>query len=166
MAVASGGIITAADMNRALRGGPERPACIVRRASGSMPHSIANNGAVVPWDVETLDTHGWHSTSSNTSRITPNVAGWFELTAVLTWANSSATGRRATAFRKNGAGTVYPSIILGTTVGNTATYGGIELDANGTTDYFECFAYQNSGGGLNIDDPTSTYFSVKWIREP
>jgi hypothetical protein len=161
--VAAGGIIYASDMNRALRGGAERPICILRRST--MPTSIANNGAVVSWDVETKDTHGWHDPGSNPSRITPNVAGWIEFEALLTWAASSATGRRAVAFRKNGSSTVYSTIIVGTTTGNTATYGKTEFEMNGTTDYVECFAYQNSGGAFNLEDATGTFFAGKWLRD-
>jgi hypothetical protein len=163
MTVSAGGIIYASDMNRALRGGPERPLCILRRTT--MPFSVANNGVVVPWDVETEDTHGWHSTSVNTSRITPNVAGWIELSGALSWANTSATGRRATAFRFNGATTYYGDIIVGTTVGNTGTTHNLELEFNGSTDYVELFAYQNSGGAYDVADATSSFFSAKWVRE-
>jgi len=161
--VAAGGIIYASDINRALRGGAERPLCIVRRAT--MPYAIANNGAVIPWDVETKDTHGWHDTVTNSSRITPNVAGWIEFEALITWAASSATGRRAVAFRKNGSTTVYSTIIVGTTTGNTATYGATEFEMNGTTDYVEVFAYQNSGGNFNIEDTSGTFFAAKWLRD-
>jgi hypothetical protein len=37
--------------------------------------------------------------------------------------------------------------------------------ANGTTDYFEVFAYQDSGGALNSADTTSTRFETEYVRD-
>jgi hypothetical protein len=165
MTVASGGIITAADMNRALRGGPEKPSCILRN---SIVLNVANNGAVLTWDTEELDTHGFHSTSSNTSRITPNVAGWYRITSTVSWA-SNATGRRATVVYQNGAskgnGSIIPGGVSGVAAGVINTNHTRTLYANGTTDYFEINAYQNSGGILATASTLDTCFEVVFERE-
>lgn len=163
MSVGGGDIILAADMNRALRGGPERPMCILRKTTVT---SVADAGQVLTWDTEDLDTDGWHSTSSNTSRITPTKAGWIELSACVVW-SVNATNRRGVGFKLNGGTTVFGNLILATATAsqNVAAVATREFQVNGSTDYLECFAYQNSGGALSTADVTSTFFSAKWIRE-
>ncbi len=163
MPVGGGDIILAADMNRALRGGPERPVTILRKGTVT---SVADGGAVLLWDTEDLDTDGWHSTSSNTSRITPTRAGWIELTACIVWA-VNATNRRGVGFKMNGGSTIFGNLILATATAsqNVAAVGNREFQVNGTTDYLECFAYQNSGGALSTADVASTFFSARWLRE-
>lgn len=163
MSVAGGGIIYAADINRALRGGPERPLCIVRN---SVVQSVANNSVATPltWDTEVVDTHGWHSTSSNTSRITPNVAGWIELTAIIHFAGNS-TGRRAAVVKLNGGTANYGEIKAAGSASGVSAFVTREIEVNGSTDYVEAFPFQDSGGALNTADVTNTFFSVKWLRE-
>lgn len=138
----------------------EKPLCIVRKSTVT---SVDNNGEVLTWDTEDTDLSGLHSTSSNTSRITPNVAGWYRISATIHWA-ANATGRRATAVSKNGSIAAYGQISPGSSVGTTSTVITRTLQANGTTDYFEVFAYQDSGGALNSADTTGTVFEVSFER--
>jgi hypothetical protein len=163
MSVAGGDIITAATINRALRGGPERPLCILRN---SAVQSVANNSVTTPlsWDTEVEDTHGWHSTSSNTSRITPNVAGWVEVTSVIHFAGNS-TGRRAGVVKLNGGTPNYGEIKAAGSASGVSAFVVREIEVNGTTDYIEVFPFQDSGGALNTADVTNTFVSVKWLRE-
>lgn len=165
MSVGAGGIIYASDINRALRGGPERPFCKLRNSG---VQSVANNsvaaGAVLLWDTEVKDTHGWHSTSSNTSRITPNVAGVVELKTVIHYAGN-ATGRRAAVAKLNGGTAIYGEVKAATSASGVASILVCEFEVNGATDYLEVWGFQDSGGALNTTDVNSTYFSVTWIRE-
>jgi hypothetical protein len=163
MPVAGGQIITAADMNRALAGGPERPLCIV---TNTVVQSVLNNSVTTPltWDTEVKDTHGWHSTSSNTSRITPLRAGWVEVKALIHWAGN-ATGRRSTLAKKNGGTANYGEIKAATSASGVSTVLVREYEVNGSTDYLEIFGFQDSGGALNTADVVNTYFSVTWVRE-
>lgn len=138
----------------------EKPLCIVRKSTVT---NVANNGAVLTWDTEDTDPNGLHSTSSNTSRITPNVAGWYRITATVHWA-ANATGRRAVAINKNGATAGYGQISPGSSAGTTSTTVTRTVQANGSTDYFEVFAYQDSGAGLNTADTVGTVFEVSFER--
>jgi len=163
VSVGAGGIIYASDINRALRGGPERPLCVLRNAA---VQSVANNSVAtaLTWDTEVVDTHGWHSTSSNTSRITPNVAGWVELKAFVHFAGN-ATGRRAAVAKMNAGTANYGEIKAATSASGVSALVVREFLVNGSTDYLEVFGFQDSGGALNTADTTNTFFSVRWLRE-
>lgn len=164
MSVAGGQIITAADMNRALRGGPERPTCILRRTAAL---TVATGTQVLAtWDVEDLDTHGWHSTSVNTSRITPNVAGYIDFTTQLTYGSvAGGPGRRTVQFRKNGVTTYWGALAAGLASANIAVHSSREIYCDGVSDYVEVYAFQDSGSSINTADLLNTYFSAKWLRE-
>ena len=74
---------------------------------------------------------------------------------------NTTAGRRAAACRVNGAtlyyGQVTPNVVAGGNLGNIVI---TEVPLNGTTDYVELYAYQDTGGSLNIGDLQSTRFSV------
>lgn len=163
MSVSGGGVIYAADINRALAGGPERPLCILRNTAVI---SVANNSIVTPltWDIEVKDTHGWHSTSANTSRITPLKAGWVQVHAVIHWAGN-ATGRRATVVKKSAGTANYGEIKAATSSSGVSTVLFREIEVDGVTDYLEIFGFQESGAALNTADVVNTFFSVTWLRE-
>lgn len=163
MSVAGGQIITAADMNRALRGGPERPFCVVRN---TVVTSVTNNSVAtaLPWDTETRDTHGWHDNVTNNSRITPNIPGWVEVKSIIHFAGN-ATGRRSAVLKLNAGTAYYGEIKAATSASGVSAINVREFEVNGSTDYLQTFAFQDSGGALNTADIVATYFSVTWLRE-
>src|SRR5687767_2891259 len=57
--------------------------------------------AAVTFTTEDWDTYAGHSTSTNTSRYTAQIAGIYMLTGKIGW-NGNATGRRASRWAKNG----------------------------------------------------------------
>ena len=154
--------IESADVQEVRAGSLEKPLCILRKAGVT---TVANNGSVLSWDTEDYDSHAFHDTVTNPSRVTPKVAGWYRITATVHW-TSNSTGRRAVAINFNGGGARYGQIIPGSTAGNLGTTVTRTLLANGTTDYFEVFAYQNSGGNLDTADTTGTVFEVSFERNP
>ena len=121
--------------------------CVLTITAGS----IANNseislGAAAPLWVEESDALGWHSASSNIERITPTVAGRYGVHLSSAWATNS-TGVRLTRIRRNGAEIVSSDVVTAGTVSATgpAQISEHEVSMNGTTDYFDFRAYQNSG---------------------
>lgn len=163
MSVGAGGIIYASDINRALRGGPERPLVILRN---TVTQSVANNSVAtaLTWDTEVEDTHGWHSTTSNTSRITPTVAGWIEVIAFIHFAGNT-TGRRAAVLKLNAGSPNYGEIKAATSASGVSSSVTRQYEVNGTTDYVEVFGFQDSGGALNTADTTNTYVAARWLRD-
>ena len=122
----SGQILTAAELNAGL------PTCVLTNGSLTLSDGV---NTFIAFTSEVTDLYGWHSTSVNTSRITPNIAGTYLVTFLLT--NVSGTTRALANCTKNGSSVSAPSIITDTpgTIDDFTTVGFVT--ANGTTDYFE-----------------------------
>ncbi len=121
------------------------------------------SGAWTPvlFAAEDLDTANGHSTSSNTSRYTATVAGWYDLDGGHRF-SASATGSRGARFSKNGA--VIGSsdnIIPATPSGQMALSAKSITVQLGVGDYVELEAWQNTGGNLVVDAGS---FRVKFAR--
>ena len=129
--------------------------------SGNMPAFSAYNSAnqsissgtftKAQFNLETFDTNNCFDSATN-YRFTPNVAGYYQFSSgIYTGGNNGFFG--VTLF-KNGGG--YAE--LGRTTSTTTVCGGSTLAyANGSTDYFEIYAY-TSGSGLTMGASGSTYF--------
>lgn len=112
--------------------------------------TIPNNTATtLLWNSEEYDTDGFHSTTTNTSRLTvpSGKGGYYLVTFAQSWA-PNATGLRAYRILKNGS--IYR---LGTDyIGNSTVYVGnritciVPLSAG---DYVEAVVRQTSGGDLD-----------------
>jgi hypothetical protein len=128
----------------------------------------------VTWDSEEYDTNDFHSTSSNTSRITiPAGVTKVKLSAMVAFSNSSTTGARYLAFRKNGSDFIGGGRI--TIAGTSSPVGANLLHIETpvvvvtTGDYFEVRVWQSSGGDLDILatgtlSTTGNYFALEVIE--
>jgi len=120
--------------------------------ANSAVQSIANNtNTALTFNSEIFDTDGYHSTSSNTSRLTIPTGknGYYFITANFAFA-LNATGNRDMFFAKNGTAIRYAT----SPIASSSTYTGFALTfiANlVATDYIELFCAQTSGGNLNAD---------------
>lgn len=130
-------------------------------AAQSIPNATLT---AIGMDTTGTDLYGGHSNVTNNSRYTPNVAGWFMVVASVGLAANSAANRFAIVY-KNGAG-----VNLGTAGSFTPTNANSSgnqsiafVQCNGTTDYLEVIAFQNSGGALNTV-PTQSGMQVVWIH--
>jgi len=111
--------------------------------------SISNNtSTLITWDSENFDTNTFHSTSSNTSRITipSGYAGKYLFTS-YGFFDGNATGNRRIDLRKNG------SLIRSWPSPSTlATFSGLTITcilSLAVADYIEIAVFQNSGGSLS-----------------
>ena len=135
--------------------GPTGPQALPRcRAKRNADQSIGTaSTTAITLPSEDFDTDGFHSTSTNTSRITipTGLGGDYLIAAHLVFA-SNATGNRQLVLWKNGAGLeligVTNSAISGITTRLSFTVA-LPLVAG---DYLEIAAFQNSGGNLNVSD--------------
>lgn len=122
----AGQILTAAELNAGL------PTCVLENASVSL---VDGTALPVPFTTEVTDINGWHSTTVNTSRITPNIAGTYLVTMQINDVSVGLT-RSLIQLLKNGSTTTIP--IMTDTTGIFDDYNAIGFaTANGTTDYFE-----------------------------
>ena len=113
--------------------------------------TIANNTwTAATWNSEDFDTDAFHSTSSNTTRLTipTGLGGKYSIKCQMMW-GLSGTGTRYIRLYKNGSaikesGEVIPSASL-YVAANFST--DLQLTAG---DYLELYAYQNSGSSQPI----------------
>jgi hypothetical protein len=110
--------------------------------------SLANDASPnITWDSEIFDTDTFHSTVTNTSRITipSGKGGKYLLIASIAFAANS-TGYRLGGFQKNGSVNLYANQVanLSATIASLLNFSTI-VEAV-ATDYFEVQVNQTSGG--------------------
>lgn len=133
----------------------------VLRSSTTQSVNSASSTALT-LDVEDIDSDGGHSLVTNTSRYTAQTAGWYLITAYCPIAVSANAGTCQIEIRVNGAG-----ISLSTSPHITASVSTHLSTAtmyflNGSTDFVEIFAFQNTGAALNVGGQTR--LCVEWRR--
>jgi hypothetical protein len=133
------------------------------RVYNSANISIANNTAVaLTFDTERYDDNTFHSTSSNTSRLTIPVTRRYQVGASVVLA-SNATGYRQVYFLVNGTTTI-ARMTIGANPGAVTELVLAGVDWSFTAaDYVEVYVVQNSGGALNVT-AVSAYSPEFWIR--
>lgn len=127
------------------------------RVYRSSTQSVNNiSWTAITFDSETRDDGGFHSTSSNTDRMTAPATGWYQISANIEFVASS-TGSRMVRFYLNGTTEIARAALASiatysTFVPLTATY---YLTAS---DYVTCDVFQDSGGSLNVG--TSSFYQI------
>lgn len=114
--------------------------------------SVANDSSpVLTWDSERFDTDGFHSTTTNTSRITipTGKGGKYLFIAVGAYAANS-TGYRAMSLKKNGSDDIILNQIANLSATIAPWFGGTCVVSAVAGDYFEAGTNQTSGGNLNF----------------
>lgn len=129
--------------------------------------SAANNSNVtLTFDSESFDTDAFHSTSSNTSRITipSGKAGKYLFQIALTFASNSS-GSRAIHIQKNGS--LVQLLNTQTAVnGDETRMVSLYVADTSVGDYWEVVVFQNSGSTLNVGSSSSnvaTRFSAVYL---
>lgn len=115
-------------------------------------------------DTETLDSDGGHSTVTNNSRYTPTVAGTYLVLGTAAFAGS-ATTQRAARIGSNGT-TIIGAAVAGGSGASWWCATAVDLVVcNGTTDYIELQARQDSGGTLSTYTGTdfNSALRVFWV---
>jgi len=114
------------------------------------------------FDSEYFDTDGFHSTTTNSSRMTipSGKAGKYLVSGVCAWA-SNATGLRIVELRKNAGILTYFNTYPFTGDNVVVTMSFIVDCAVG--DYLDFRAYQSSGGTLAVAGGISTIFQVSLL---
>jgi len=101
----------------------------------------------VTFDTETFDTNNNFASST----FTPTIAGYYQLNAsALFNAISSGTLVIISIYKNGTAYTRGTGGYLNNTNGDIALTASTLAYANGTTDYFDVYVYQNSGGNRDI----------------
>jgi hypothetical protein len=139
---------------------------LVQKATQNLLDGAAGNSSITfAAGSEEIDTHGFHDTVTNNSRITPNVAGYYRLRGYVYMA-SGTYSQLVVGILKNGATIHYDverpdpaSAAVGAKVE-------VEASANGSGDYFQFNAQQHSGGtkATNVTAGFESTFTCEWIR--
>ena len=123
------------------------------------------------WATEEYDTGLFHSTTTNTSRMTvpTGFGGVYNVTASVTWTASSGSALFLQV-RKNGAASTAPSLVASmTNFGSLFANGDPVIQLNGQLrlvagDYLELYTAQNSGGALALKGTTQAHrFGLTWV---
>ncbi|WP_329564656.1 hypothetical protein [Kitasatospora sp. NBC_01266] len=112
--------------------------------------SLASGGIpAITWPTPTIDSYGGYN-AANSTRYTPQQAGWYLFLASVSYA-ANATGGRVCNITKNGGAAASGQGAAGnaTSSYNTTMAAWALVYCNGTTDYVETYASQNSGSALN-----------------
>lgn len=130
----------------------------------SANQTISNNtSTLLTWDTEQFDTDGFHSTTTNTSRITipSGKNGKYNITFSVRWV-ANTTGRRRIVIRKNGVD-AFNGFEAGQSIDATSNTGSLVMDLV-ATDYIELYALQTSGGNLDVyDTSTGSIFQATYL---
>jgi hypothetical protein len=131
-------------------------------AFGAWNSSVTSTGTStytkILFQTEEFDTNNNFSSST----FTPTVAGYYQFNATVTLA-SPVAGIVVTHLYKNGAS--FKRLAATTNSSSYGSNGSAIVYANGTTDYFEIYLYQNSGGSINTNaDQPATYFNACLVR--
>ena len=170
---AAGDVLTGAMMNQTVTSLGNfmlgKPIAFLTRTT---TQSIATGGALALWTSEVVDRDNGHSNTTNTDRYTAATPGWYRVTSTIYFAASTAGSIRQVLIYKNGA------VVTGGTGGVRYTAAAVPNGAiltssptvfvylNGTTDYVQVYANQDTGAALNIHNATAgatSSFVIEWM---
>lgn len=143
MGLGAGQIVDEDDFAAVQGSSSERP---VGRLVASGTQALADNTDVtLTWTTEEFDTHGFHSTVTDPSRVTPNVPGYYRFYASGFFAAQATPNFVEVKIKINGTA-IAPAVRA---PGMTTTHGygcTVLQPMNGTTDYAEVQVKQDSAG--------------------
>lgn len=162
--VAAGDAVYAADLNQLL----EKPMVRLIQQSAQSIADATNVAITFGTSSEDYDTHNFHNPSSNTSRITPTVAGYYTFKGMAFMSASNTYTAIASTIAKNGTSLPGFSRSDATTAVNSSRsqYVEMTLTADGSSDYFELIVSQTSGGAknTNVSSPLASVFECVFER--
>lgn len=133
--------------------------CILNGANAQAINNAVISNVLFGAGTETFDPNGWHSTTVNTDRITPTVAGYYLAIAKVTFNRAGAAARFANFIGKNGGFGEAENGFLGGDYPSPCC--SVMLYMNGTTDYVASICYQQTGVAINL---LNQQFSLTLVR--
>lgn len=142
---------------------------LVQQGAGT--HAVAHNTMVSMQfgaGSEDLDSHNFHDTVTNNTRVTPNVAGWYDVHGAVSLGGRTDYLNLEAVIAKNGspippADKISPGANNTTEVRNASAL----VFCNGTTDYFEIQARHNNTAAVSVNTVVSAQFAsvLEWKYE-
>lgn len=151
MVAVAGGIVQSVDITAVTALTTARP--LVRLIQQASQSFAASTSAALTFGSgsEDIDTHNFHDPSSNTSRITPTVAGYYRVSATLWLTTSTINNVNFQVFVAKNGSIIPPGYRLNFTGGSAVRSVSCSsiVSANGTTDYFEAIGQQATAGAIS-----------------
>lgn len=123
------------------------------RVYNSANQNVTNNSETdLTFDSERFDTDAFHSTSSNTNRLTAPTSGYYLIGGSVQW-DTNATNSRALGIRYNGTGN-YLTLAHSASTG-AASQGRMSVSTLyflNATEYVTLTAYQDSGTTRTVNN--------------
>lgn len=135
---------------------------LVQTVTQTLAH---NSGVPITYTTEDLDSAGYHSTSSNTSRVVPLRAGWYRVYGSVAFTGRTDYTTVEATLDLNGTALAPAHRITPTTVNQTLVIGTTALIlVNGSTDYFELLARHVNGASASSSTVVSSQFAcvLEW----
>ena len=135
----------------------------VQAVAQSIPDSVITP---LSWTTEDYDTHGQHDPVTNNTRITPNLPGYYEFHGTYYSAAPGTPVDMDAFFRKNGTGQQASGDRGNDGAIAQSKSAHITQPMNGTTDYMELCAFQNSAGAAltNVSSRFTSFVEWKYLR--
>ena len=128
----------------------------------SANQSVSNDTTTkIQIDSESYDTDNCYDNSTN-YRFTPNVAGKYFIYGLITFASVSDTTMQLRIHKNDSLLTLSPKK-SGTGSASHSSFCSFVDNANGSTDYYELFGFQDSGSSKNANGASTqnrTYFGA------
>lgn len=130
--------------------------CKLRQAAAQTITSSTDTKLLFGASSEDSDALGWHSTATNTSRITPTLTGWYDVIVHNVWKFNTALNYSDVMIYKNGAltdrlGNQQLPIPNGNNVSKSGGYLLMPLTVDTVGDYFEMGVFHASTGAVTLD---------------
>lgn len=144
------------------------PSFVGCRLATNTNQTISNNtNTALLYPLETFDTNGFHSTSSNTSRITipSGYTGYYLIQTQAVFFNNSSGGRYSKVMKNGTTDVSVGRRMAATSATIEAFLSGSDIVYLTAGDYIEHFVSQTSGGNLtmNQDAEVFTGFNVQYL---
>lgn len=140
------------------------PSFSVHRNGDNTQSLVNNDFTKLRWITEVFDTNSNFTHDADDSGgaseniFTPTVAGKYLINLTVNFGIIADQTAVIVAIYKNGAFCKSVADIAANGVSTISVSVGAIVDADGVTDYFEAFAYQNTGGSININGDIPTTF--------
>jgi hypothetical protein len=160
MSLAAGQIANEDDLAAIVDGSIEKP---IGRLVASGTQTLTDNTQVaITFTAEDFDTHLFHSTSSNTSRVTPTVPGYYRFLGTVFYGTETTPVVADASIRFNGSTNLaHADRKVPTTVQFSLRCSAL-IAMNGTTDYIELMGRQDSSGNISTNQSLQFSSCLEW----
>ncbi len=166
MGTQAGQIIEDEDFASISASSDEKP---IGRVTASGTQSLTHNTYIgINMAIEEIDTHGFHSTTVNTSRVTPTVPGYYRFTGSVAHAGRTDYVFIETTIRVNGGTPIAPTTRDRVPLADAATtmcqIASAIVECDGVTDYVEVVGRQLNGASAAQVTAQSVHLSssLEW----